>query len=664
MAELPEAGYKAVGSNGDSVAPFYFAHAPGSILATFRSVLNNSMSRISASPSFEPRSLDGRSHHRRKLILSMLLSAITLLLYSRVSSAGFINFDDPQYVVHNSHVVQGMTWETIKWSFISYEAGNWHPLTWLSHALDWQLFQGNPGGHHYVNLLFHATNAVLLFLVLLSATRGKWVSWMVAAVWAFHPVNVESVAWIAERKNVLSMFFFLLALYAYGKFVQKQNIGRYLVVAFLFALGLMAKPQVITFPLLLILWDYWPLKRFNPLGWGRFESPSLLWLTAEKLPLLILSAASAWVTMQAQRLGEAVRTAAEFSVSARIENAVTSYIRYVGNAVWPSRLSPIYPHPENSIPVWQFAAAAAFLLIVTGLVVWQRQRRYLLVGWFWFLGSLVPMIGLVQVGQQAMADRYAYLPFIGLFLAVVWGAAEFLERWNVSPAVAVGASVVLLIVLGAATSRQVGYWRNSETLWTRALAVTEKNYTAHGNLGDALARTGRSDEAIEHFEAAERLHRYPPSQVLALGVYEQQHGHVETAIEQFKQVSQASDTVLRGAALVNLGSAYLQIGKRSLARESYAEALQTNPSDSGALVGNGLMAYDDNPELAATLFSRAVAVQPTDARLLLLAAALRNAGHPVEANAAYERSRRISPNFAKAQASADQLLGIWRDVSK
>jgi protein O-mannosyl-transferase len=600
---------------------------------------------------------------RQKLILCLLLAVITLLVYNRVASAGFINFDDPQYVINNPQVHQGVTWATIKWAFTVYLAGNWHPLTWLSHALDWQLFQGNPAGHHYVNVIFHVADAVLLFLFLLSATRRTWLSWSVAALWACHPVNVESVAWIAERKNVLSMFFLLLALYAYGKFVQQPDIRRYLLVASLFAAALMSKPQGITFPLLLLLWDYWPLKRFNPFKRDRSESPSLLWLTAEKLPLLILSAASAWITMQAQRLGEAVRTAAEFSFSARIENALTSYVRYIEIAFWPSRLSPIYPHPENSIPAWQPIVAAAFLLTVTGLVVWQRERRYLLVGWFWFAGSLVPMLGLVQVGQQAMADRYAYLPFIGLFVAVVWGAAEFLERWNVSPAVASGALAALLIILGVATFRQLGYWHDSETLWTRALAVTTRNYTAHSNLADVMAKAGRSDEAISHFEAAAAIHPYPPPQLLALGSYELEHGDLTRAIRQFTKVSQ-TDVTLRSTALGDLGSAYLRMGDRARAKQNFEDALLADPANSAALVGNGLIAYPSDPEEASALFARASSLQPTDVRLQLLASALMKAGRRVDARLAQDRVVRASANLEKTRADANQLLELASPVSK
>jgi tetratricopeptide (TPR) repeat protein len=591
-----------------------------------------------------------REVSKRPLILCLALAAMTLLIYNRASLAHFLNFDDPQYVINNAHVRQGITWDAVRWSFSAYEAGNWHPLTWLSHALDVQLFQLNPAGHHYVNVIFHAVNAVLLFLLLLSATRRTWMSWLVAALWAIHPVNVESVAWIAERKNVLSMFFLLLAMHAYGRYVTHPKVGRYAAMTLLFALGLMAKPQIITLPFVLLLWDYWPLQRDS--GAHHFLGRLVL----EKLPLFLLSGISAWITVHAQRLGHAVRTVSEFPISARVENALVSYVRYIQIAFWPERLAPIYPHPESSIPLWRVAAAIAILGLVTGLAVWQRQRRFLPAGWFWFLGTMVPMIGLVQVGQQAMADRYAYLPYIGLLLMVVWGAGELLAAGKVSSTWPTAVSAVVLIALAVATYRQTGFWRDSETLWTRALAVTEKNYTAHGNLADALAQQGRSDEAIVHFEAAARLHMYQPAEVLALARYEQQNGHLEDAIEQFKRVLRSPDPQLRRDALDHLGFAYMQRGNQQLAKESYAQALQIAPDDPVALVGIGLASYPGNPELAAAQFSRAVTVAPSDVGFLLLAAALQKAGRTVESQAAYKRARQMSPDLTQAQEAADRLL--------
>lgn len=598
------------------------------------------------------------------VMLCLLLAVITLLVYNRAASSEFINFDDPQYVTNNSHIREGLTWSTIQWAFTTYEAGNWHPLTWLSHALDAQLIALNPAGHHYVNVLFHVINSLLLFLVLLSATRSRWLSWLAAAIWALHPVNVESVAWVSERKNLLSMFFFLLAMHAYEKYARGPRPGKYVLTALLFSLGLMAKPQVITFPFVLLLWDYWPLRRLGSAASTPPASSSILALTGEKMPLLLLSTASAVITMRAQQFGHAVRTTAEFSFSVRIENALLSYVRYIEKFFWPHPLSPFYAHPENTIPAWQAGMAGTFLLLVTALVLWQRRRSYLLVGWFWFLGTLVPMIGLVQVGQQAMADRYAYLPFIGLLLMVVWGGHDLLASLGWRRELSIVGAIAILVALSALTYRQLGYWRNSEILWSHALQVSDRNYTAHSNLADALARQGRSEEAIVHYEAAESLHAYPPSQLLSLGLYELQHGHGDAAIQQFKRVQQSPDPSLKQSALDGIGAAYLQRGSRDLAKESYARALEINPGDAHALLGLGVIAYPTDPASAATYFSRAVAIQPSDVSLLLLATALHKHGRSTESAAAVQRAQQISPNLSQAQETVSRLLEDPNSMSK
>src|SRR5271165_3871570 len=409
---------------------------------------------------------------KRSFILSLILVLVTLATYNSLAHNGFINLDDNLYVTQNEHVQSGVHWSTVKWALTSEDQANWHPLTWLSHALDWELFGKNAGGHHYVSLLFHACNAVLLFLLLQAATGFTWRSLMVAALFALHPINVESVAWVAERKTVLSMLFFLLALAAYDRYARKRGIPGYLMVALWFALGLMAKPMVITFPLVLLLWDYWPLRRMFPapdelqLGPAGATAQPFSWLFLEKLPLLLLSAASALITMKAQSAGGAVRSMMEYSFRVRLQNAVVAYARYVGKAFWPWPLAPLYPHPGNTLKRWEVVAASLFLLAVTALVLLARRQRYLATGWFWFLGTLVPMIGLVQVGAAAMADRYAYLPFIGLFIMICWGIAEWAERRQISPRWLAAPSFAVLIALSAVTYRQLSYWRDNVLLWS------------------------------------------------------------------------------------------------------------------------------------------------------------------------------------------------------
>src|SRR5208282_1190066 len=368
---------------------------------------------------FQPKLLQSlfQSAGQRTLLLCLLLAVAVLVAYNPVTRNGFLNYDDNGYIAKNPHVRAGLTWVTVKWAFTTYQQANWHPLTWLSHALDCELFGLHPAGHHYMNVLLHAANVVLLFLLLENATGFRWRSLMVAALFALHPINVESVAWAAERKNVLSMLFFLLALYAYGWYGRGLSLGkaglgksgllRYAAVVCCFALALLSKPQVIAFPFLLLLWDYWPLCRIGAAGGANASRWWSGWLVLEKTPLLLLSAASAVVTMKAQKAGGAVQTFSHFSLLLRLKTATISYARYLGKAFWPSKLVAMYPHPAKLYPGWQVGAAAVLLLLVTALVLRAREQRYLAVGWFWFLGSLVPMIGLVQVGVQAMADRYA-----------------------------------------------------------------------------------------------------------------------------------------------------------------------------------------------------------------------------------------------------------------
>jgi protein O-mannosyl-transferase len=612
-----------------------------------------------------------RSPGLRTLLFCLILTAVVLVAYNPVTRNGFLNYDDDQYITNNPHVRAGLTWATMKWAFTTYDQANWHPLTWLSHALDCELFGLNPAGHHWVNVWLHAINSVLVFLLLQSATGFRWRSLMVAALFALHPINVESVAWAAERKNVLSALFFLLALYAYIWYARKPELRRYTVVAFVFVLALLSKPQAITFPLLLLLWDYWPLRRMgaatandptvqdeNASHSSSFSRASMVRLILEKVPLLLLSAASAVVTMKAQKAGGAVRTLSENGLLLRLETAVISYVSYLGKALWPSRLVALYPHPTKLYPAWQVAGALVLLLLITVLVLRARERRYLAVGWFWFLGSLVPMIGLVQVGAQAMADRYAYLPFIGLFLMWTWLTADWAKahviavRWLAIPAVG------WLMLLGGLTYRQVGYWHDTPSFWLRTLALTQNNYVAHDTLGDFLASQGRTEEAAAQFRASLAIRPDDLPANLNLGTYEHGHGNLPAAIERYQMVAlHAGNVGLRATAFGNLGSAYRQMGELARAKQCYEMDLQLAPDRPMAMIGLGLIAQKsgDLPE-AVRQFSRAMAVQPTDVGYLLLAQALDSEGRLDEAKAIFERVARLSPNLPEAQKTAESLL--------
>ena len=463
--------------------------------------------------------------------LGLVLVVATLGVYFPVSRYPFISLNDGEYVTHNVHIKQ-VNWEMLKWSFTSFYAANWHPLTWLSHAVDRQLFSLDSGLHHDSNLLLHVLNVILLFWILWRATASAGRSLMVAALFALHPINVESVAWIAERKNLLSMFFLLLTLGAYRWYASKPRLGRYLVVAMLFALGLMSKPQVITLPFILLLWDYWPLERLafrgSPFAFRQKDAPVVsdeiqlarneqrssneerkaksevrfLWLVMEKLPLLALSAFSAFLTVAAQRAGGAMGgVQRSYSFAVRVENAVVAYTQYLSKAVWPTHLAFFYPHASRFRHVW---LESLLLLAITVLAVASRNRRYLAVGWLWFLGTLVPMIGLLQVGGQAMADRYAYLPFVGLFIAVCWGVADWAEQWHVSEAWMAVGSVAILLLLAFGTHRQLSYWSDDVALWSHTVQVTKNNSGAENVLGEALQKEGRADRRDAPFPRRSR----------------------------------------------------------------------------------------------------------------------------------------------------------------
>jgi len=601
------------------------------------------------------------SPEKRNVILCLLLVVATLALYNPVNRHPFVNYDDDRYITENLHVHNGLTWRTITWAFTATEQGNWHPLTWLSHALDYQLFHQNPAGHHLTSLLIHAANAVLLFLFLMYATRRLGPSLFVAALFALHPINVESVAWVAERKNVLCTFFFFATLIAYCWYARQPDWRRYLVFAGLFVLGLMSKPMVITLPFVLLLLDYWPLGRIRG---GRADATAapLSKLVVEKLPLIALSAASAVITMQAQRAGGAMRSTAQFSLAVRLENAVMAYAMYLWKMIWPSHLSPIYPHPGDSLAGWQVGTSALVLLAVTAVALKFRARRYLLTGWLWFLGTLVPVIGLVQVGDQAMADRYAYIPLVGIFIMIAWRIADLADSKQIGLVVRVIPAACVLLALSFATNRQLGYWSSNYDLWTHAVAVTGRNFIAQDNLGGALLWLGKTDEAYLHFQAAAEINPLDPMSRSNLGAYLQEHGHMAEAIEKYNRViTLTSDPGLLAATYANLGAAYRKLGEDEKARTSYDQALQLNPNQYNVYLGLGeLLEKQSRLDDAISNYSKAVELRPTDTGFLLLGRALERTGRRSEALAAYQAALKLSPEMPEAQHAVDALSGSTR----
>lgn len=593
---------------------------------------------------------------KQRLIFSLVLAVIILAFYNPVAHNGFVFFDDSVYLLKNKVIQGGMSWLAVKWSFSTFYAGNWHPLTWLSHALDYQLFGLNPVGHHYVSLLFHVSNAVLVFLILEAGTGLLWPSLIVAAIFGVHPLTVESVAWAAERKNVLSMFFCLLALRSYTKYAKSARQSPYVISVICFALALMAKPQVISLPILLFLWDYWPLERmsFRPSSRPDTKELSFSALFVEKLPFLGLSALSAVVTIVAQRAGNSVRNLTEVPLWVRLENCAVSYARYLADLFWPVKLAPMYPHPGNSLRFWQVGLATFLLATITVVVVWQRKHRYLAAGWLWFLIALVPMIGLVQVGEQAMADRYMYLSLVGLLMAIVWSGRELILRWHVPTAAWAAVAGAMVVVLGLLTHHQLSYWRDGETLWRYTLSVTDRNYMAHDNLAMVLAEQGRSDEAIQEFRTAEELHQYPAAQIITLGAYEQGHGHLSGAIEQYTRAAESSsEPAVKAAAWDRAAYAQALGGEMDRSAQTFEKALAVKADDADALAGSGILARSvGNSTLAMRRLHQLVKVAPSDMSLLLLAGALRQAGRDEDAGEAERQSQKISMNYAQAQETA------------
>ncbi|MCH2606581.1 MAG: tetratricopeptide repeat protein [Nitrospinales bacterium] len=480
-----------------------------------------------------------------KFIICIFLVISTLAVYWQVKDHEFINYDDNRYITENGHVQAGLTGESIVWAFTTSYASNWHPMTWLSHMLDYELYGDRPKGHLLTNVLLHITNALLLFMVLFRLTGAIWQSAFVAVLFALHPLNVGSVAWAAERKNVLSTLFWLLTMGAYISYVNKPSIKKYGWVALFLALGLMSKPMLVTLPFVLLLLDYWPLRRWNIKNTnGSIEqttnSVPLSRLILEKIPLLLLVIGSITTTLIVQKMGGAVKSFDVFPLKERFINASVSYLSYLQKMVWPINLSVFYPHPEGALPVWKGVLCGMVLVGITILAVkWIRKAPYFAVGWFWYLGTLVPVIGIVQVGAQAMADRYAYVPLIGIFIILAWGISDLLEKWDLrKKALPIAAGVVIPVLMVAAWV-QAGHWKNTITIFKHAVSVTENQYpsfsTAHNNLGYALELKGDIGAAITHYKTAIKINPNYANTYNNLGAALAQQGSLKEAINYFQE---------------------------------------------------------------------------------------------------------------------------------
>jgi len=530
----------------------------------------------------------------KPVLICLALAILTVITFWSLKDCGFINLDDNTYVFQNAYVQSGLNANSIGQFFsfsseLAEKSSNWHPLTWLSLMFDYQVFGLNPQGYHLINLLFHVMNTILLFLILRRMTKTLWPSAFVACLFAIHPLHVESVAWIAERKDVLSTFFWMLTMGAYSYYVEHLGFRRYFLVLLFFILGLMAKPMLVTLPFVLLLLDYWPLRRFQEIKPDheiqteevkKPANPEYKWsliypLLWEKAPLFVLAILSSIVTYIAQQKGRAVQSFEVLSPIVRIGNAFVSYISYMGKMIWPSNLAVFYPHPGLLVS-WQVLGSVLLLISITLAVIWRVQKSpYLATGCLWYIGTLVPVIGIVQVGTQAMADRYTYIPLIGLFIMVAWGVPDLLKKWKYRKEILLASSVLSIFCLSIITWTQVGYWQNNITLFDHTLKVTDNNWQIYNNRAVANRRLGNYSQAISDYDRAIEMNPgYAEAYKIRGNVY-RDLGNYKQAIEDFDRGIEIKPD--DAAAYINRGVAYSDLGNYNQAIEDYGRGIEIKP---------------------------------------------------------------------------------------
>ncbi len=594
---------------------------------------------------------------RHFYIICLFLAVATLAVYWQVLDNDFVHYDDNDYITENLRVQKGVTFDNLTWAFASSHATNWHPITWISHMIDCQLYGLNPKGHHLTSLLFHVANTLLLLLIFVRMTGALWQSSFVAALFALHPLHVESVAWVAERKDVLSTFFMMLTLWVYTIYVKKGGVRRYLLVVLFFVLGLMSKPMLVTLPFVLLMLDFWPLGRLGLIrdtrnevtGQHTDERPNIFRLVLEKVPFFALAVGSSIVTFIVQERGGSVKLLEQYSIQTRIVNANVAYIEYIVNMVWPVKLAVLYPHPGNSLPIWKGVVTGLVMVLITVLVIRKaRKIQYLAVGWFWYIVTLIPVIGIVQVGSQAMADRYTYITLIGLFVIIAWSANDLLSKWLRRKIWLGTLAAIILPVLIVLTWKQVQYWEDSITLYKHTLKHTSNNVHIHNNLGNVLKKRGRTEEAIKHYLQALRL---KPDYVKAhynLGIAYADSGMHKEAIDKYKQVIRIDPD--NAWAHNNLSNAYGALGMYKEAIEECKKAIRINPDFAVAHYNLG-NTYGESGmyKEAIEAYKQVIRINPdfADAHSNLGYAYLSSSMHK-EAIEAYKQVIRIHPDSAWA----------------
>ena len=588
-------------------------------------------------------------------LIAAALAVLTLVSYWPTFSNGFVNYDDDGYITQNHAVQQGLSFANVTWAFRATVMANWHPLAWISHMADVQLFGSHAAGHHATSLLVHIVNVVLLFFLLRAATGFLWRSAAISALFALHPFNVECVAWVSERKTLLCTLFLFLCLFAYGWYVRKPGISRYLLVALLFVLGLASKPMIITLPFALLLLDSWPLNRLPQLNdaEGRKAFLGKVWpLVLEKVPLLLFCAASAYVTVFAQGHSNAVASVLEMPLRARVGNALWSYVVYLAKGIWPVHLAIFYPHPETGLPLWKPALAGILLLLFSAYVLLHLEKRFLLTGWLWYLGSLVPVIGFVQVGRQAMADRYAYTPLLGIFVIVVWSLADDFPRTSQRSQTLAALTAAFLLFFAALTWRQTTYWKDSFSLFGHALQVIPENYMAENNLGSAYVDTGNTDAAYGHFlRATQERPRYGLAHYNLANMLRRQNRRGEAAAEFQLAIQYAQDPQQLANSYHNIGVMLLEDNKLDEARRAFTDALQAQPQKENSYVARGLAEFRLGDYAAAESdFAAGASLVATDGAAIYWLGRCREArGNISGAIEAYHQALVLQPELQEAK---------------
>jgi tetratricopeptide (TPR) repeat protein len=612
---------------------------------------------------------------RGDILVCLLLAATTLAVYWQVRNYDFIRWDDPVYVTENPHVQAGLSRESVVWAFTSAHAGFRIPLTWLSLMLDFEFYGLNAGGYHVTNLLFHIANALLLFLVLKRMTGAFWRSGFVAALFALHPLHVESVAWVTERKDVLSTLFWILTMWSYFRYVEHPGIKRYLVVVLTFTLGLMAKPMVVTLPFVLLLLDYWPLERFR-VAHANIDTEATTGVSSrlkdqrtllyrflwEKAPLFVLAAASALLTFLVTKDAGALSKLEMYPVNIRIANALVSYMKYMVKMIWPRDLAVLYPHPGENLPVWQVIGAGLLLLTVSIAVIRAAKRHpYLIVGWLWYLGTLVPVIGLVQVGQQAMADRFTYVPLIGLFIVIAWGIYELVSKLSYRRILLATGSGAIITALMICTWKQVSLWQDSITLFEHTLSVTSNNYSMYHNLANVLRETGKVDEAIAHYSKALEINPNHARAHNNLGIALTQKGRLDDAIYHHSQAIKINPDSVE--SYHNLGLILARQRRFDDAIVYLSKALELDPESADVHTGMGtVLLLQGKLEDASVHFAKALELNPNHAEAHNhYGVVLARQGRLDDAIIHFSQAVRINPSYKRAK---DNLQRALRMVDK